>query len=206
MRDDPILLRQLAGEMKVYTTGTVKLESRDKDKNPVLLELVDTMYIPQARVNLFSTQKMRKANIRVDSPFKIGRAWIQNEEGEYLGNISENAVGRGVVDCKTLLPPFSSSPLRSPSLSKMLPAEVAVEEAMVDAVDMELLHRRMGHLGSANLMRLQKEGVMRGLEGGFVGEMGPCQGCELGRPRAHPHPTVDVTWREGHEAVGVSAC
>ena len=68
VRDDPILLRHLAGEMKVYTTGTVKLESRDKDDND---ELVNTMYIPQARVNLFSTQKMRKANIRVNSPFKI---------------------------------------------------------------------------------------------------------------------------------------
>ena len=82
MRDDLILVRQLAGELKVYTTGTVKLESRDKDDNPVMLKLVDTMYIPQARVNLLSTQEMRKANIRVDSPFNIGRAWIQNEEGE----------------------------------------------------------------------------------------------------------------------------
>ena len=54
-----------------------------------------------------------------------------------------------------------------------MPAEVAVEEAMVDVVDMELLHRRMGHLGSANLMRLQKEEMVRGLEGGVVGEMGP---------------------------------
>ena len=37
--------------------------------------------------------------------------------------------------------------------------------------------------------------MVRGLESGVVGEMGPCQGCELGRPRAPPHTTVDVTWR-----------
>ena len=39
----------------------------------------------------------------------------------------------------------------------LLPAEEVAEEALVAAVDMELLHRRLGHMGKTAMIRLGKE-------------------------------------------------
>ena len=36
---------------------------------------------------------------------------------------------------------------------------------------------------------------MRGMEGGAVGELGICRGCELGKPLAKPHPPKSVLYR-----------
>ena len=57
------------------------------------------------------------------------------------------------------------------------------------AVDMELLHRRLGHMEKTAMIRLGKEDLVRGHEGGVIGEMGVCRGCELGKPLAKPHPS-----------------
>ena len=45
------------------------------------------------------------------------------------------------------------------------------------------------------MIRLGKEELVRGLEGGVIGEMGVCRGCELGKPLAKPHPSKDVMYR-----------
>ena len=56
----------LSGEVKVYVTGTVKAECEDKEGVTVVLNLHNTPYIPSANVNLFSLQKMRKADYLVE--------------------------------------------------------------------------------------------------------------------------------------------
>ena len=81
IRDDPILLRHLSGEIKVYVTKKVKLECQNGEGVPQVLELNNTPYIPQAKVNFFSLQKMRKAHYRVTQKHKVGTQWIQNESG-----------------------------------------------------------------------------------------------------------------------------
>ena len=50
-------------------------------------------------------------------------------------------------------------------------------------------------MGKTAMIGLGKEEMVRGLEGGVVGEMGVCRGCELGKPLAKPHPLKDVTYR-----------
>ena len=45
------------------------------------------------------------------------------------------------------------------------------------------------------MTRLGKEELVRGLEGGVIGEMGICRGSKLGKPLAKPHPPKDVTYR-----------
>ena len=73
-------------------------------------------------------------------------------------------------------------------------ADVKQEEIFA-ALDVKLLHRRVGHIGKGGMERLAREGLVRGLEGGVVGEMDVCQGCELTRPRPHPHRLVDPEFR-----------
>ena len=66
---------------------------------------------------------------------------------------------------------------------------------MVAAIDVKVLHRRVGHLGKVGMERLARDGLVRGLEGGVAGEMEMCEGCELSRPRPHPHRPVDLSHR-----------
>ena len=63
------------------------------------------------------------------------------------------------------------------------------------ALDVKVLHRRVCHLGKVGMERLAREGLVRGLEGGVAGEMEVGEGCELSRPRPHPHRHVDLSHR-----------
>ena len=69
------------------------------------------------------------------------------------------------------------------------------EEALVAALDVKVLHKRVGHFGKVGMERLAREGLVKGLEGGVAGEMEMCEGCELSRPRPHPHRPVDLSRR-----------
>ena len=60
-REKPILLRQLVGDIHVYTTGTVHLDCPKNLGGRTVVSLLDTCYIPDAKVNLFSLQKLRKS-------------------------------------------------------------------------------------------------------------------------------------------------
>ena len=77
----------------------------------------------------------------------------------------------------------------------MVAMEEKNEEVLVAAIDVKVLHKRVGHLGKVGMERLAWEGLVRGLEGGVAGEMEMCEGCELSRPRPHPHRPVDLSHR-----------
>ena len=60
-RQKPIMLQQLVKDIHVYTTGTVQLECPNNSGGSTVVSLLDTCYIPDAKVNLFSLQKLRKS-------------------------------------------------------------------------------------------------------------------------------------------------
>ena len=113
-REEPILLRQLLGKIEVYVAGTVKLECKNKEGESVVLNLYNTLYIPQANVFIFSLQKMREAHYRIVQPQPIGTDWIQSEEGLFIGSMCGPG-GQG--SCKLQNPPTSSQSLHSDSVA-----------------------------------------------------------------------------------------
>ena len=44
--EKPIVLRQLVGDIKVYTTGTVQLDCPDNSEGSTIVSVLDTCYIP----------------------------------------------------------------------------------------------------------------------------------------------------------------
>ena len=60
-REKPILLQQLVGEIHVYTTGTVQLDYPNNSRGTTVVSPIDTCYISDAKVNLFTLQKLRKS-------------------------------------------------------------------------------------------------------------------------------------------------
>ena len=116
--------------------------------------------------------------------------------------VKEDSEGRAVIDCTTLLSDGATFPAELVKIGGERveePVEVVMEEekeeALVAALDVKVLHKRVGHLGKAGMERLAREGLVRGLEGGLAGEMEMCEGCELSRPRPHPHRAVDLSHR-----------
>ena len=89
--------------------------------------------------------------------------WIQNEKGRFVGSMSEDEEGRAVVNSNILLPPICPPP------PMLLPIDEEEGEAMVAAVDIDLLHRRLGHMGKTAMARLVKKDLVCGMEGGAVG-------------------------------------
>ena len=62
-------------------------------------------------------------------------------------------------------------------------------------VQMELLHRRLGHTSQRGLERLVKEQMVRGLEDGIKGDLNMCRVCKMGKASEPPHPRKDPQYR-----------
>ena len=77
-REKPIVLRQLVGDIKVYTTGTVQLDCPDNFGGSTIVSLLDTCYIPEAKVNLFSLQKLKKSLYVTEQGEHLGTQWVRN--------------------------------------------------------------------------------------------------------------------------------
>ena len=107
---ESVRLVGLLGEANVRFEGTVKLECVDDWGKPVVLHLYNTLFVPEANTNLFSLQRVRKADYTI-----VQEKWmedfngscIKNGKGETVGYISEDRSGRGTVACRTLLPPLT---------------------------------------------------------------------------------------------------
>ena len=103
-REKPILPRQLVGDIEVYTTGAVQLECPNDSGGTTVVSLLETCYIPDAKVNLFNLQKLRKALYVIEQGDKLGTQWVRNPDGEVMMGMKEVSEGRAVIDCTILLP------------------------------------------------------------------------------------------------------
>ena len=223
---EPIIVRQLVGEVPVVQSGIVKIQCENECGEVVQIDLHDALYVPDLRVNLFSIQRMRQASIRLQYSSEIGTIWMLNRSGDFIGSLDESILGRPTLNCRTLL--YDSADYTSPSIvfpgsgatesaaeqaaaaadvtgdppTAVAPApSVAADSAAAEAdseasvpstkaypaIKLDLLHRRTGHAALSTLHQLTRGSLVRGLEGGTIGE--------LGKPLAKPHPTKNPAYR-----------
>ena len=83
-RERPILLHELVGDLHVYTTSTVKLECLNLSGGSTVVSMLETCYIPEAKVNLFNLQKFRKALNVTEQQDQLGTQWVRNPQGEFF--------------------------------------------------------------------------------------------------------------------------
>ena len=62
-------------------------------------------------------------------------------------------------------------------------------------IQMELLHKRLGHTSQSGMERLVREQMVRGLEEGMKGEFGMCRGYKMGKSSEAAHPRKDPAYR-----------
>ena len=73
--------------------------------------------------------------------------------------------------------------------------EVEAEVLGGKGIQIELLHRRLGHTSQSVIDRLVREQMVRGFEKGVKGEFGMCRGCKMGRSNDIKHPRKDPEYR-----------
>ena len=83
--------------------GTVRVECENEAEQIVLIDLHDTLFVPDLKVNLFSIQKMRQALVILEYPVEMGTIWMLNNQNEYIGSLDESTLGRPTLNCRTIL-------------------------------------------------------------------------------------------------------
>ena len=110
--------------------GTVKIQCENDSGEVVNIDLHDALFVPDLRVNLFSMQKLRQANVRLEYPSELGTIWMINNSGNYIGSLNENSQGRPTLNCRTQL--FDSADYSS--LASILDPGPGATEAAAEQV------------------------------------------------------------------------
>ena len=98
-REKPILLHELVGDLHVYTTRPVKLECPNLFGESTIVSMLETCYIPEAKVIVLSLQKLRKALYVTEQQDQLGTQWVRNPQGEFFMRMREDSEGRAMIVC-----------------------------------------------------------------------------------------------------------
>ena len=179
-------LLQVSGELEVTHWGTVRVEVDGKYGKERML-LGNVLLLECIPFNIFSLQKARQNKFYYACDEVPGKVVLkrQVEDGavHQLALITETE-GRWTLDCKILRPllPPPAAACRQPE--SQMPPEVGAT-----SLSMDLLHCRLGHSGQAALRRILREDMATGV-GQVVGEVHPCDACQLGKLTRPSHPAV----------------
>ena len=179
-------MHHLVGSVSVKQWGTIKLETEGECGG---ITLHNCLYIPGMRVNLFSGQKERAQGWEYTFQGPAGGIiTVYRKDGKQICTIRESSSRRHTLICT--------------QVRHHRPSE---GEAVVAVVDVNVLHRRLGHANEKVLRELGKANLVRGLEGSVSGTLANCEGCKLGKAHDRPHLSRELEARE-KSMYGKSLC
>ena len=181
-------VKQIMGRVEVTQWGVVRLWTDGGEGVSKELKLHEVLYMPGMKVNIFSLQRIRSKGACSFSFQGVpgsegGVIPILNRAGNQIATMRETRKARPTLICTRL---------------KEGESEKGVIEAEIlggKGVNMELLHKRLGHTSQSVLERLVREQMVRGLEEGVVGDFKMCRGCKMGRSSEKSHPRKDPEFR-----------
>lgn len=118
--------------------------------------------MPELKYNLISVSRIRKAGASV--VFKDGKATISKDGVVVAEGIEEG--GLYWLTCRT--------------------KNVTANVAKVISDENELWHKRLGHLGMTNLLKLSKNGMAKGISNSLTNELSLCESCLKGKQTRLP--------------------
>ena len=175
-------LKQIKGRVAIDRWGVVRLSTDKADGKKGKLELHEVLYMPGMRVNIFSLQKIREkaCSYSFEGEPQPGKVFpILNQKGKQIATMRETSKARPTLICE-----------RVTEAGKM-EGEVLGGKG----IQMELLHKRLGHTSQSGMERLVREQLVRGLEEGIKGDFGMCRGCKLGKSSEKSHPRKAQEYR-----------
>ena len=182
-------VKQIMGKVPITQWGTVRLKTDGESKSKTKLELQEVLFMPGMKVNIFSLQRIRSLGacsysfIGEPQPDRVIR--IFNRAGKQIATMKETTRARPTLICER----FKEAEENEGG------DEAEAEVLGGKGIQMELLHRRLGHTSQSVIDRLVREQMVRGLEEGVKGEFGMCRGCKMGRSSDMKHPRKDPEHR-----------
>ena len=182
-------VKQIMGKVAVTRWGTVRLQTDGENESKRKLELQEVLFMPGMKVNIFSLQRIRSLGacsysfIGEPQPDRVIQ--IFNRAGKQIATMRETAKARPTLICERLKETDENEG----------GVEAEAEVLGGKGIQMELLHRRLGHTSQSVIDRLVREQMVRGLEEGVKGEFGMCRGCKMGRSSDMKHPRKDPEYR-----------
>ena len=182
-------VKQIMGKVAVTQWGTVRLQTDGINGSKKKLELQEVLFMSGMRVNIFSLQRIRSLGacsysfLGEPQPNRVIQ--IFNRAGEQIATMKETVRARPTLICERL----------KESDENKGGDESEAEVLGGKGIQMELLHKRLGHTSQSVIDRLVREQMVRGLEEGVKGEFGMCRGCKMGRSSDMKHPRKDPEYR-----------
>ena len=115
----------------------MELECPNDSWGSTVVSLLNTCYIRDAKVNLFSLQKLRKSLYVTEQGDQLGTEWVRNPQGEFFMEMKEDSKSRAIIDCITVLPDSAVFPAEVVKIGGERveePGEVVKEEKKEEAL------------------------------------------------------------------------
>lgn len=161
-------------KLRAFGSGTIPIPNSASD-DPSVFHLRSALHVPELAFNLMSVSKLTAYG---NLTFTEHGCYLISHNGEPLLN--------GV--CRDGLY-YLSKPLEKKA---MVTALVASTNSQPTEIDIDLGHRRMGHLNVKAIRMLSKGDIAKGFRV-KAGDMPDCEGCAIGKSRRNPMPKMTTT-------------
>ncbi|TFY56531.1 hypothetical protein EVJ58_g7579 [Rhodofomes roseus] len=164
-------IQKTGPQLQVLGRGEIRILCRVDGRDERTVTLKDVAYCPDARDNLISESRMDHHGLEIRK--RNGTVAILKPNGDVAmqGTLRYNLYE---LDC-AIAPPDSH------------PSDVAFS-AKSDTSNIDLWHRRLGHLNERSIRHLAKQRMVTGLDLVVSGSLGPCGGCAYGKHARAPFP------------------
>ena len=176
-------IRQVQGSVVVEEWGTVLLEV-DGTGGKHVIKLEETLIVPGITVNLFSLQRVLDLGYLLDYGEVANKCIIKklDSTGAAVQMATMTVIkGRSTLDCD-----YFTSTLRTSGPAPQI-------DTFRGELNMQLLHRRMGHSGIDAMKKLLFGKLARGIDSVRIADLQPCDFCKQGKLSRGPHPAADVS-------------
>ncbi|UYV67194.1 hypothetical protein LAZ67_4004302 [Cordylochernes scorpioides] len=176
--NQPIFLAETHRSIEATQQGNIKIVSNENSH----VELQDVLYVPNQRCNLLS----------VSSIVNKGNKVIFDQNGATILSEKEEIITTGIMKNNMFKVTFKPEVVKES------------EKCMhVSSDNMELWHKRLGHINSSYLMRMHKNKMVKGLED-LKGELPYCVSCNKGKiTKAEGSPSLGETTARPLERIHV---
>lgn len=171
------------GPIKPPGFGTVKLRVKQSTGDDFELILKDVVYMPRCPINLFGVGKLMRQNGGYVRPGRV--IYLKKGVETELCAVDQNLhlIEVSVNQSACLLQEVPLPTGNGGGFRGALPARVTDGKKAVKALDIDLWHARLGHLGHENVCRTST--ITKGIKIEGKGKGGVCEPCALAKPLRH---------------------
>ena len=181
----------LGDDSKIFVTGKgticlmFKVDGKEKEG-----KFKDVLYVPDLKVTLLS--------VRQSAHLPHCKVVFDDNVCEYIDKTSGKAIARAYASGSADLYTLDATPVEQKVAANLTSSSSRT-------VDINVLHRHLGHLGNDNCCMLVKHQLVDGVDN-VVGKEVFCEGCAYGCSKRKPHLSTGTRTRRQLERIHIDIC